>query len=141
MGSISKEIRQKQKDKAEALLAARIAILEKEGVDKKGQAKDTLYRKYRAQVKKGRLRLEAIVDQSARVEIAKVAKEAAIAKKAKDKAKKAAKGKKGDGKKGGGKKGDGKKGDGKKGGGKKGDGKKPDGKKPDAKKAQEPEKK
>ena len=100
MGSISNEVRVKQKEKAEAAVKAREDALNEAGVTGKAQDRDPVLRRAKAEVKRANRRLNAIVARDAHVK--KIAEE-----KGKEKAKKAAKkgksGSSGEGKKDGGK--------------------------------------
>ena len=101
MGSISNEIRVKQKEKAEAVVKAREDALTEAGVTGKAQGRDPVLRRAKAEVKRANRRLNAIVARDAHVK--KIAEE-----KGKEKAKKEAKKKGKSGSSGKAKKGDGK---------------------------------
>ncbi len=101
MGSISNEIRVKQKEKAEAVVKAREVALTEAGVTGKAQDRDPVLRQAKAEVKQANRRLIAIVARDAHV---KKTAEERVKEKAKKEAKKKGKG----GSSGKGKKGDGK---------------------------------
>ena len=77
MGSKDAKVREQQLAKAEARLAARKALLEGRGVDAAAQAKDTVLRKLKADLRKAVKRVEAPKAAQAHVEkvATKIAKE------------------------------------------------------------------
>lgn len=60
MGSIHRDVREKQKAEAEAAVEARIAKLKAEGVDEKKMARDVYLRRAKAVVRKALHRISAI---------------------------------------------------------------------------------
>lgn len=75
MGSTSNDVREKQKQKAQAEFEARKTALAEAGITGKALEKDPLYKKFRAEVKKANRRLAAGEARDAHVK--KVAEEKA----------------------------------------------------------------
>ncbi|MBN2527774.1 MAG: hypothetical protein JXR76_15400 [Deltaproteobacteria bacterium] len=67
MGSMSKELREKQLEKAVASFKAVEASLKEKGLSDKEAAKDSVYRKLRAAVLQGKRRIAAIDSREAHV--------------------------------------------------------------------------